>query len=68
MRKVKVKNGNADFYLLSPGKYGARLVNDTNNNGIWDTGLYEEKRQPEEVFYYPQMLEPKANWELNQYG
>ena len=66
VRTVKVKDGAADFYFLNPGKYGARLVNDINGNGIWDTGLYEEKRQPEEVFYYPQMLELKANWELNQ--
>ena len=66
VRSVKVRNGSADFYFLNPGKYGARLINDTNGNGIWDTGLYEEKRQPEEVFYYPQFLEPKANWELNQ--
>lgn len=66
VRRVKVKDGNADFYFLNPGKYAARLINDTNGNGIWDTGLYEEKRQPEEVFYYPQLLEPKANWELNQ--
>ena len=66
VRTVSVRDGTADFYFLSPGKYSARLVNDTNGNGVWDTGLYEEKRQPEEVFYYPQFLEPKANWDLNQ--
>ena len=42
------------------------MINETNGNGVWDTGLYEEKRQPEEVFYYPQFLEPKANWDLSQ--
>ncbi len=66
VRTVTVRNGAADFYFLSPGKYSARLINDTNGNGVWDTGLYEEKRQPEEVFYYPQFLEPKANWDLSQ--
>ena len=66
VRSVSVRNGTADFYFLNPGKYTARLINDTNGNGVWDTGLYEEKRQPEEVFYYPQFLEPKANWDLNQ--
>ena len=66
VRRVKVKDGTADFYFLSPGKYGARLVNDTNGNGQWDTGNYEENLQPEEVFYYPLLLEPKANWDLNQ--
>jgi hypothetical protein len=68
VRRIKVRNGSADFYFLAPGKYCARLINDRNGNGVWDTGAYteEEKIQPEEVFYYPQIVEPKANWELNQ--
>lgn len=66
LRQVPVIEGKADFYYLNPGKYTARLVEDTNNNGRWDTGSYEEKRQPEMVYYYPQMLELKANWELEQ--
>lgn len=66
VRKVPVVNGQADFYFLNPGKYCARLINDTNGNGIWDSGEYETKRQPEMVYYYPQILEPKANWEVEQ--
>ena len=66
VRKVPVVNGQADFYFLNPGKYCARLINDTNGNGVWDSGEYETKRQPEMVYYYPQILEPKANWEVEQ--
>ena len=66
VRKVPVVDGKADFYFLNPGKYCARLVNDTNGNGVWDTGEYETKRQPEMVYYYPQILEPRANWEVEQ--
>jgi hypothetical protein len=68
VRKIKVRNGSADFYFLAPGKYCARLINDRNDNGVWDTGAYteEQKLQPEEVYYYNQILEPKANWELTQ--
>lgn len=66
IRNAKVVDGQADFYYLNPGKYYARLVNDTNGNGVWDTGSYAEKRQPEMVYYYPQELELKANWELEQ--
>ena len=66
LRRVRVQDGKADFYFLDPAKYCARLVNDRNGNGIWDPGIYEEKRQPEEVFYYSQILEPKANWDLTQ--
>ena len=66
VRTVPVIDGKADFYYLNPGKYGARLVNDTNGNGVWDTGDYANKRQPEMVYYYPQVLEFKANFDLVQ--
>lgn len=66
VRTVPVVDGHADFYYLLPGKYGARLIDDANNNGVWDTGDYEEHRQPENVYYYYQILELKANFDLQQ--
>lgn len=66
LRTVPVVGGKADFYYLNPGKYCARLINDTNGNGVWDTGCYAEKRQPETVYYYWQVIELKANFELIQ--
>ena len=66
LRTVPVVDGKADFYFLNPGKYGARLINDTNGNGVWDTGDYAGKRQPEMVYYYPMVLELKANFDLTQ--
>ncbi len=66
VRTVPVVNGHADFYYLLPGKYGARLIDDANDNGKWDTGDYETKLQPENVYYYYQVLELKANFDLQQ--
>lgn len=66
VRTVNVEKGRADFYYLNPGKYCARLINDTNGNGVWDTGNYEKNLQPEMVYYYPQMVELKANFDLTQ--
>ncbi len=66
VRTVKANNGTADFYYLDPGKYSARLIIDKNNNGKWDTGNFENNLQPEDVYYYPQMVEFKANWSANQ--
>ena len=66
LRQAKVVNGRADIYFLPPGKYYLRLFNDHNGNGVWDTGLYADKRQAEEVFYYSQPLELKAMWEVEQ--
>ena len=32
----------------------------------WDTGNFEKGEQPEEVYYYNMILEPKANWDLDK--
>ncbi|NCC10137.1 MAG: hypothetical protein EOM31_06460 [Bacteroidia bacterium] len=66
VRQRRVVNGTADFYFLNPGKYAARLVDDTNGNGVWDPGSYEERRQPEKVYYFPHILEYKALWDATQ--
>ena len=60
------KDGRADFFYMKPGDYYIRCFIDANNNGIWDTGNYTEGRRPEEVFYFPQKLALKANWDLEQ--
>ena len=66
LRRRPVIDGRAEFYYLNPGKYGARLVNDTNGNGMWDAGDYEKGIQPEMVYYYPHIIEFKANWDATQ--
>ncbi len=59
--------GTADFYFLAPStKYYLRLFNDTNNNGKWDTGNYDQDFQPEEIFYFPKVWEMKANFEFEE--
>ncbi len=55
-----------EFNNIEPGNYLIRLIFDSNANQIWDTGSYLEKRQPEKVIYYPQSIEVRANWELEQ--
>lgn len=56
----------AEFLNLPPGNYILRLIEDENENREWDTGKYLERRQPENVIYYPQTIEVRANWELEQ--
>ena len=55
-----------EFNNIDPGNYLIRLIYDQNGNGIWDTGNYLRKVQPEKVIYYPQSIEVRANWELEQ--
>lgn len=52
-----------EFNNLDVGKYQLRVIFDDNGNGIWDTGNYLQKIQPEKVSYYPNTIEMRANWE-----
>lgn len=66
IRKSKVKDGGVLFMNLDPGKYYTRIIIDTNNNGVWDSGDYYKKRQPEEVYYYDKYFDVKANWNIEE--
>lgn len=54
------------FYHINPNKYYIRIWIDENNNGIWDTGNYLEKKQPEKVIHFPNLIDVRANWEINE--
>jgi hypothetical protein len=66
VRTAKVVNGVAEFLYLAPGSYYARLVEDRNGNGEYDTGNYDLQQQPEFVYYYPKKINIKKNWEITQ--
>jgi hypothetical protein len=55
------------FYsALLPGNYRIRVIEDANANGKWDAGNYMKGIQPEKVFYYPQVISIRSNWDLTQ--
>ncbi len=48
---------------MAPGKYSIELFEDLNRNGIWDTGNYHIRRQPEKKrLFTPDNM--RAAWEL----
>lgn len=49
--------------FLKPGSYRVVLHNDTNNNGIWDTGNWKLQQQPENTLALEPDVSIKANWE-----
>jgi hypothetical protein len=60
------------FPYLKTGKYSIRITEDVNKNGIVDTGILLEHRQPEKVRFYkledgtflidiPEMMEIEQN-------
>jgi hypothetical protein len=55
-----------DFTFLQPNLFTVRIIYDTNKNKVWDTGNYLEKRQTEEVRYFPTEIDVRANWDVDQ--
>lgn len=66
VRREPVVNGSVTFRYLAPGKYYARIFEDNNGNGIYDTGDYTEGRQPDVAYYYPKLINLKKNWEKSE--
>lgn len=54
------------FENIEPDNYYVRIIYDQNRNGLWDAGNFLNKLQPEEVIYFPKLLEIRANWTLNE--
>ena len=49
--------------LLDPGTYDLRILEDSNQNGVWDPGNYHDRKQPEKVIYLPLKFNVRANWD-----
>jgi hypothetical protein len=58
--------GVATFDFLSPGMFLVRVTKDVNKNGKWDTGNFLLRRLPEEIQYFSDEIEVRANWEKNE--
>jgi hypothetical protein len=66
--KIAKPDEKITFSFITPGKYTLRFIEDSNNNGVWDTGWYQKGLQPETVYYYDEgktkvKLNIRANWE-----
>lgn len=60
--------GKNEYYFVDilPNKYVVRIVYDMDGNKKWTPGDYLKKRLPEEVIYFPQLIDVRANWDVNQ--
>lgn len=66
VKTVRTVDGIAHFDYVKPSAYYVRLIEDENENGIWDTGEYAANRQPEAVYYYPKSIECRAKWDIRE--
>lgn len=63
------KSGPHRFNYVKPGDVRVGVLEDKNNNGVWDTGNLIERRQPERTEPYvdekgEEIMSVKANWEV----
>lgn len=66
VKQTRAVAGMANFYYLPPATYYLRLFVDRNGNGRWDTGDYYHGLEPETVYYFPEEIECKANWDATR--
>ena len=64
-----VKAQKTTFKNIPPGNYLIRLIIDENENGEWDPGNFNNKEEPEKIYFYKNeegqsQITVKANWEL----
>lgn len=67
----KAENGNPQkdkvlFEEISPAKYYLRIIYDDNGNRKWDSGNFLNRMEPEKIIYYPNQIEVRSNWSLNE--
>ena len=53
-----------DLLDITPGKYQLKYIADSNEDGVWNTGNWESKTQPEKVINYPNEITIRSNWDL----
>lgn len=64
--QVPARGGRAEIYYVKPGNYYIRCFFDRNRDGRWTTGSWQPRVPPEEVYYLPEELQVRANWDINR--
>lgn len=66
LRELSAVPEGALFEYLKPDTYYLRCYIDWNGDGQWTTGNWAEKRQPEPVYYFPEKIQTKSNWDFEE--
>lgn len=54
------------FNFIPTNKYKVRIIEDSNNNGVFDTGNLKLKVQPEKVWFFDKEIITRANWDREE--
>ena len=49
---------------VNPGDYQLKFIADSNQDSLWNTGIWEMRIQPERVENYPSEITIRSNWNL----
>ena len=63
IKEELLSNNQLTLPYLKPAEYQIAVIEDRNKDGVWTTGDYESKRQPEKIFVIPEKVEIRPNWE-----
>ena len=66
VRELAASAEGTKFEYLKPTSYYMRAFVDLNGDGKWTTGDWATKRQPEPVYYFPNKLTLRANWDFEE--
>lgn len=66
VRTLRAQPQGVVFEYLKPESYYIRVYEDANADSVWTTGDYQKHRQPEQVYYFPNKLTLRANWDFEE--
>lgn len=66
IERIAKKGDVIKYENLTPAKYKLQAIIDVNNNGKWDPGSYNLKRQAEKINFFNSVLDIRPNWEVEE--
>ena len=63
VRRIKATH-KTSIDSLKAGTYSLRIIEDENENGVWDSGKLIHKRNAEKVWLYTKEINIRDNWEV----
>lgn len=66
VREMSALSEGTTFQYLPASSFYLRLYIDVNNDQKWTTGDWMSGRQPEPIYYYPNKLKLRANWDFEE--
>lgn len=60
------ENTSITYPNIPTGKFLVKVIEDTNNNGVFDTGNVKLKLQPEKSWFFDKEIITRANWDRDE--